>query len=369
MSDLRDILVDQASRMFADHCTSGLFDSVEAGKWPAALWDAAAEQGLPMAVVSEEQGGAGVDIGDSCALARALGSAAVPIPLVETWLAQELLAAAGLPAVEGCATVGPVLKSDRLTLERTGTEWRLSGALRRIPWARNAQTLVAIAESGGGRHVVRLDDFAVSKRGRNYASEPRDDVVFERTVIDESNVGKLESSGAGDDLFFRGALFRSAQMAGALECALSLTVDYAKERIQFGRAIAKFQAVQQQMALMAGQAAAASAAVQGAVAAATQPGHGRFEIAAAKCRVGESAGHAAAVAHAVHAAIGFTQEYALQRSTRRLFSWRDEFGSETEWASWIGRAVVSVGGEGLWGFLTEPDEALLRQANMMEENK
>ena len=82
-------------------------------------------------------------------------------------------------------------------------------------------------------------------------------------------------------------------------------------------------------------------------------------MAAAKARVGEAAGIAAAIAHQVHAAIGFTHEHALHRSTRRLWSWREEFGSESEWAEWVGECVAGLGGsEALWPFITAAEARL-----------
>jgi acyl-CoA dehydrogenase len=75
-------------------------------------------------------------------------------------------------------------------------------------------------------------------------------------------------------------------------------------------------------------------------------------VAAAKARVGEAASIAAGLAHQVHGAIGFTQEYELHHLTRRLWSWRDEFGNEAEWNALVGRAVFAAGPEGLWAALT-----------------
>ena len=142
-------------------------------------------------------------------------------------------------------------------------------------------------------------------------------------------------------------------MAGAMERILDMTVQYAKDRIQFGRPIGKFQAVQQQIAVLAGHVAAASAAAHGAADARAR-GHARFEIACAKIRIGEAAGHVAAIAHQVHGAMGFTHEHTLHLGTRRLWAWRDEFGSEAEWSGWVGRVAAGVGGENLWSFMTDP---------------
>ena len=77
-----------------------------------------------------------------------------------------------------------------------------------------------------------------------------------------------------------------------------------------------------------------------------------FETAVAKIRVGEAAGIGAGLVHQVHGAIGFTYEHSLHFATRRLWSWRAEFGSERRWAVELGRRVASRGADGLWPYLT-----------------
>jgi len=144
-----------------------------------------------------------------------------------------------------------------------------------------------------------------------------------------------------------GAVMRSAQMAGALQRILEASVQYAIERVQFGRPIGRFQAVQQNLAVLAGQAAAATAAAEAAIEAAAN-NLDSIAVAAAKIRAGEAAGIGAAIAHQVHGAIGFTQEHRLHYSTRRLWSWRDEFGNEAYWARQLGGKVAAAGADCLW---------------------
>jgi acyl-CoA dehydrogenase len=148
-----------------------------------------------------------------------------------------------------------------------------------------------------------------------------------------------------------GALARSAQMAGALQSILTQAVRYAGERKQFGRAIGAFQAIQHQLALLAGHAAAAGMAAAHACRAAER-GDPTREVAAAKVRVGEAAGFGASIAHQVHGAIGFTYEHSLHFATRRLWSWRAEFGGESHWGVVLGRLVAERGADQLWGDLT-----------------
>src|SRR5207245_5198653 len=148
-----------------------------------------------------------------------------------------------------------------------------------------------------------------------------------------------------------GALVRSAQMAGGLEFLLAQTVKYVSERKQFGRPIGSFQTIQHQAAILAGHAAAAGIAAATAFRAADR-GDAAFDIAVAKVRAGEAAGLGAGIAHQCHGAIGFTYEHSLHFVTRRLWSWRAEFGAESEWAGALGRDIALRGADGLWPHIT-----------------
>jgi acyl-CoA dehydrogenase len=350
MSETRTLLTTSAGRLFNDLCTRDRVEAAEEGIWPKELWQALEDTGLTAAAVSEARGGAGAELADLCALARVVGYHAAPVPLVETWLAEQMLAAADMPPIEGVLAVGPVLRRDPLRLERHGGRWTLTGELKRVPWARNADALVLTADAGDGARTVVVRDAKGIVEGWSYAREPRDTIGFDRHALADECVGAANRGQGRAELFFRGALFRTQEMAGAMECVLELTVGYAKERVQFGRVIGKFQAVQQQIASLASQVAAGSAVAQ-AAAEANAEGLARFEIAAAKARIGEAVAVVAGVAHQVHAAMGFTHEHTLHRSTRRLWAWRDEFGTESEWQAWVGTVAAKLGGEGLWPYV------------------
>jgi acyl-CoA dehydrogenase len=156
-----------------------------------------------------------------------------------------------------------------------------------------------------------------------------------------------------DVLLFGGAMLRSAQIAGALQGALELTRCYATQRVQFGRPIGSFQAIQHQIAVMAEHTASALIGAEAAFAAAgsTLPD---FPIMAAKVCAGEAASVGAAIAHAVHGAIGFTYEHSLHLMTRRLWSWRSEYGSQSYWAQRLGTLVCASGASSLWPAVTCP---------------
>jgi acyl-CoA dehydrogenase len=149
-----------------------------------------------------------------------------------------------------------------------------------------------------------------------------------------------------------GAWLRTAQIGGALAAALNLTIDYAKVRSQFGRELRKFQAIQQQIALLA-EEVAATASASASAAAALDRGPGSFAIACAKLRANQAAGAGALIAHQVHGAIGITAEYSLHRFTNALWQCRSDFGNDRYWAQWIGRRVLAQEAGTPWSILTK----------------
>ena len=348
MSDARDLVRESAERLFAKYCTAETMRRADSGEFPQVLWRALSEAGYADALVSESAGGAGLEMTDALSLLFSAGRHAVPAPLAETMLAGWLLSSAGIPMPEGPLTVAPVREGETLIAKRDGAGWRIEGTATRVPWAHQCGAIAVLAEAEGKSIValVSAADCAVNG-GHNVAGEPRDDVVFSTN----KSVNGSESTVAAAALRALGAVMRSAQMAGALQSILATSVQYASERVQFGRPIGRFQAIQQNLALLAGQAAAATAAAEAAIEAAAR-NLDSMAIAAAKIRAGEAAGIGAAIAHQVHGAIGFTQEHRLHYSTRRLWSWRDEFGNEAYWARRLGGEVAAAGADRLWQGIT-----------------
>ena len=348
MSDMRNDLLKTVDRIFDEHCPKAVRESAEAGEWPAALWRALEQVGLTRAALPEDAGGSGLDFEDAMLALRRSAYHAAPVPLAETMLAGRLLAAAGLAVPQGALTVAPVRNSDRLEFVHGASGTTVAGAVHRVPWGNLcAHAVVAGELDGKGMVGLISTSGAAAAAEKNLAGEPRALLKFDRAPL----LALAPLDGALSRLETEGALYRSVQMAGALERALEYSLQYANERVQFGRPIAKFQAIQHMLAVMAGQAAAASAAADAAVEA-SRDAPDEFAVAVAKSRVGEAAGKGAEIAHQVHGAMGYTREHNLHYSTRRLWSWRDEFGNETYWQSRLGRAVAAQGADALWPMLS-----------------
>jgi acyl-CoA dehydrogenase len=345
MNEMQTLLADTVTRLFTDLVTQDLRESAEKGQWPAKLWQAVEENGLTLTQIPEARGGGGGTWQDAYVVVSAAGRFAVPLPLAETMVAGWLLSSAGLDVPTGPLTVAPVHAGDQLSLSRDGAGWRLAGIATRVPWGRAASHVVVatddmVALVAAGTARIETDV--------NLALEPRDTLAWTGApVVAAAPAGRLPAGAAR----LYGALARSAQIAGGLEYLLAQTVRYVGERRQFGRAIGSFQAIQHQLALLAGHTAAAGSAASHAFRAADR-GDAAFETAVAKVRTGEAAGLGASIAHQCHGAIGFTYEHSLHFATRRLWSWRAEFGAESHWAAEIGRRVAERGADALWPDLT-----------------
>jgi len=345
------IIVDTASRIFADLCEPATINAAEEGKWPQALWDALEESGLPLTWVPDDLGGAGAEITDGFAVLRVAGRAAAPVPLAETLLAGWLLAQAKIAAPLGPMTIAPVYEDGHIEL----TDDTLRGRARHVPFARNAKHIAVLAYQAGTPAVALVPaDGLVISPGTSLAGEPRDTVSFDGARASAvAATPDLDTLG----LVQLGAAARAQQMAGALEHILDQSVQWSLDRVQFGRAIAKFQVIQHNLAMLAGEVAAAGAAADAAAEAIAKHGVGNdlatAEVAIAKLRVGEAAGTGSAIAHQVHGAMGFTYEHSLHHATRRLWGWREEFGNETHWGVQLGHMVAGRGADALWPFVTQ----------------
>ena len=354
VTDVSGLVLEQADRFLRQHVTKDRLEAADTGAWQAEIWQAVAEAGLPLALVPEAQGGIGLTPAVAMRLVRRAACFALPVPFGEAMLAAAFWAAASGEILDESASLAPVTSAGGFAVRRDGTNHVLDGCAARVPWGRDVETvLVHARDEAGADCLARVPRAAFRVTpSRNLANEPRDRLTAEDVELAEDAVRPAPPLPPGGFLT-AGALLRAQQMVGAMERCLDLALAYANERSQFGRPIAKFQAVQHMLADAAGHYAAAAAAADAAAAAADMAaeawdGDAEFATAVAKARAGEAAGKVAEVCHQVHGAMGFTQEHPLHFFTRRLWSWRDEFGNEARWQERIGRLVCAAGGEALW---------------------
>lgn len=306
------VLIDHFTRLLEDICQPSDVRAIEAGGAIDAIWSGFAESGFLDALVAEEAGGAGLALAAILPLLHALGAYAVPLPVAETMAARALLAASG-----AASPAGPVVLVDGacggpVAVARTASHALVDTGERL--W------LVALADLVRGGPIAH-GSLAASLSG--FASA--------------SILAEIERPPGG--LRPIAAVLDAAHIAGAGRRALDRTVAYAGERAQFGKPIGKQQAIQQQLAVMAEQVVMATMAAEIGCGAGLDPG---IETAAVAKQIASAAAvEIANIAHAVHGAIGISEEFDLQLLTRRLHEWRFANGSEGWWAEALGVARLA----------------------------
>jgi alkylation response protein AidB-like acyl-CoA dehydrogenase len=327
---LNHLLADALERFLSQKCAPQRVREIEAhpaGASARELWREINDSGYADALIPEAQGGAGLGDDEVALIAKACGRHAMPLPMALTIAVR---AAAGQVLPAGPLTIaatparlgaGPIvsagvpygLVADWVVLWTATTAWLLPA---------NAASRIRCA----GHRGVTADLRWAQLPNEALALSPRDGVATPWRAA--------------------AAALLAMQMAGAMQRMTEMSIAHANGRSQFGKPIGKRQAIQQQISVMAEQATAAhTAALIGLAGAGTQVDPLRAAV--AKARAGEAALVVAAVSHAVHGAIGVTDEFDLQLYTRRLQEWRGQFGGETYWQERIGEALLEDRGSPL----------------------
>ncbi len=327
-SGVRDLMLRSLDRIVEEKAANAVQAADGKPGFPPGLWAALEEAGMT-ALGEESEGDLG--LGNAAALIERAAHHTLPVPLAETILARRLLAKAGMGIPDGALSIAPP------SANRDGKAAGVPGG----------GAVVGVVVATGADTLALIDAREAALPSFNMAGEPRDMIDLARARV----IASAKLADAPRTVEAEGALIRAVQMSGAMTRVLEHGLTWANDRIQFGRPIARFQAIQHLMAELAAEAAAASASALMAVEAAAERSD-RLAIAIAKARTGEAAGRVCAIAHEVFGAMGFTQEHTLHYATRRLWSWRNEFGSEVQWQAEIGRAIAGGGADNLWATLT-----------------
>ena len=324
------LLGDAAERLFAHTCTPALLRAAEQGQSIAAAWQACEDAGFADALVPEAQGGAGLDLADALPVVLAAGRHLCPYPIAHTVLARAWLARAGHAVPTGSIAIaahGLSMQQDRIVAIN-------------VPWARVADHILAYAD--GQVWLLPVAAGCVAPHGVHGSLDGDASWALHAAV-------RVKGGAALEEL---AAIAYAGLIAGAMDRVLAMTLDYANQRTQFGKAIGRFQAVQQQISVMAEHVWAARMAAQ--LAFQGRGGQPQALMAAlGKARTSQAAPLAADIAHAVHGAIGITAEFDLQCYTRRLRDWRLAGGSESYWQARIGAAALSSHRDALTYLRTE----------------
>ena len=344
VNEQQQLIRDTLERILTDLCSPDVVDRSENGIFAAELWQTLVQTGLTLAGLPEASGGAGGEPEDSLLVIREAAKFAAPLPLAEHFVAASLL-----------ADQGERVADEILTVAAGDFQVNASGKVKgsgHAAFARWCDRVLLLADAADGQTL--LCSLPVSslqlEQACNLAGEPRDMISLDMKP-DDAAVFPVEE-GSRDSLMHKMAAMRALQMAGALESVLVMSVQYSLERHQFGRPIAGFQAVQQQLATLAGEVAASTMAAHAVVAAYADMN--LLDIAIGRARIGEAVSICTDIAHQVHGAMGYTLEHSLNHRTRRLWSWRDDdFGNERRWQLLVGEAFLAAGADNIWQKVTE----------------
>jgi len=309
---IEDILQDQ--------CTPAVVRAIEAGGSPLKLWQALQGAGFLELLASEDAGGAGLPLTDLFPILCSFGRYTVPVPVAQTIVARALLGSQfAMPS--GMITLGAALRR-----EAGGAivcSFTPYGMLADFVLAQDGDALLLL-------HCAAAQREASGVHGSLTATLRWSDARVATHV-----------PGAGPLLPTFAAALHAAVLSGAMTRVFEMTLKHCNDRIQFGKTLGKFQAVQHQLSVMAEHVAAASMAAEAAFHTdAAAPS--LLAAAMAKSRTSEAAVLVASIAHALHGAIGIAEEYDLQLLTRRLHEWRMAHGSEAHWNVLIGQRVLSA---------------------------
>ena len=316
------------------------------------LWSAMAEAGWLGLMLPASHGGAELSIREQAVLCEALGRALLTEPVAQLAIFSGALLRDAPPGAErdrllrgiadGSLLVTPAWQGasgKALPVKAGGAHPSLSlaGSSHFVAAPVSATDVLVIAESGQGRLLVSVPAGA---QAVSVATRPTLDgamlgtLTFSGTPVDP---GRVIASGPQVDAMLSSAivvtrLALAAELAGVASRALELTVDYTKQRVQFGKPIASFQAIQHRLVDMWGDAEFACCAVVNAVERCLGAGgrDGRLATLAAKARAGDAAVGITRRAIHLHGAMGFTDECDIGLYMKRAVNLNATLGQPEE---------------------------------------
>lgn len=326
------MFTEAIEKLLADHCTATLIRAVEGGETPTALWRLLEDSGFLELLTPEEEGGAGLDLAALFPILQAFGRYALPVPAAQSIAARALLHGSGVAAPAGMLSL-----AGNARREADGT---LVAPL--VAYGRFADYLLANVDGD-----LLLLDCASAQRSLSgvHGSLCADLRWLAGPVL-------ATVPGRGEALRVFSAALHAAAIAGAMNWCIDKTLEYCNDRVQFGKAIGKFQSIQHQLAVMAEQVAAATAAAEMAFSGSDRLPQA-IPAAIAKARSSMAVPLVTATAHALHGAIGVTEEFDLQLYSRRLHEWRLAEGAEGYWNRLVGSALLALCGTGCSEFVRQ----------------
>ena len=286
------------------------------------LWSELQASGFLDVMVPESHGGAQLGWRQAWAVMFVAARHGLPHPVAQTMFARALMAHHGVGAPDS-----PIAIAHSVRIDAQG-----GLTVRDIASVRLASHV--LAEFQAVLYLLPVNQARIAKNAGFGSFDGG--ASWDEKVVSAARLGPASGLRLSHGL----ALSLAVMLAGACDRVLEMTLQYARDRSQFGKPIGKFQAVQQQIAEMAELVYSARMASQiGCQSDDWRVSWRPAEV--AKTQTSLVAGRIAAIAHAVHAAIGVTEEYDLQLYTRRLYEWSRAGGGGNYWAANIGQAALA----------------------------
>ena len=370
LSETQQLIRNSAREFLEENCDTQYVRAMEEDEvgHTEELWDQIAELGWLGLTVPEEYGGAGMTFSELAVLLEETGAAMLPGPFFSTAvIGAEALKLAGsdeqktellaklasgklkmaLAFHEKAAAWAPESVSE-MTATQTDDGWILNGEKRFVQDGAASDMLIVAArtgedpKSGITLFLVENDNSNVESRELKTTGSDRMSVMSFGEVSVPKGAVLGEVNGGWpilEKLFQYGAAGKCAEMAGAGQKLLDNTVDYVQNRVQFGRPIGSFQAIQHHAADMAIEVQAGRQLARQAAWFLGEGLDATRQVALAKAYLSEAYPRICATAHQCHGAIGFTHEYDLHLWTRRSTGQRLAFGDTKLHQETLARSV------------------------------
>lgn len=281
--------------------------------------------------VPEALGGAGLGLGEACALAEELGAALVPEPLIPATLSAGLLAAAGGGPLD------KLLSGEALVL----TAWQEKADTLEVPGSPEAARKFLTAAAGATSFLLpvreggRIALYEQPAGAGGLTTEQTQDGGFFGTLEPRLGAATRIAEDVGDALALaldEAALVTSAYLLGGMERAFAMTLDYLRTRQQFGRIIGTFQALQHKAADVKMQIALTRASIEAAAVTLDEGATGdarRAVVSRAKARAAEASMLVNRQCIQLHGGIGYTDQYDVGLYLRKAMVMANQYGSAT----------------------------------------
>jgi len=368
-SEEQEMLRQSARALLEKECPSTVVRKLmedERGFDPA-LWKKMAELGWLGLVIPEEYGGGGLSYVDLVLIMEEMGRVVLPSPFIWTMMVAEAIKRAGsdnhklslLPKIasgELIATVAylepsAVWSADgvAMTARSEGAGYILEGTKLFVNDGHIADCILVAARTGGsGNRGITLFALERKRAGIDVTrltttdqTRKLSEVKFSAVKVDAADVVGEAGSGWNtlSEIIDRGKVMMAGEMMGGAQKVLDMTVDYAKVRVQFGRPIGSFQAVQHKCAnMMIDVEGAKSAAYYASWAVSNEVAEAPLAAALAKAAASDAFRRVSTEGIQLHGGIGFTWDHDMHLYFKRAKSSEFTFGD----ANW-NRELVAQG--------------------------